>query len=135
MRFKQNMASLITLGLFAAWGIAYLFLKESLFGVQLFIFVLLPFLLVIFLVTSTLAIAIHLKDREVKNSPSEMQRHEVPMEVAKNHPETRNNPAHIAGCIALIGLGIAFLAYFGPRALTWYEGLLNQILEWSKSIA
>lgn len=27
------------------------------------------------------------------------------------------------------------LVYFGPRALIWYENLLNQILEWSKSIA
>lgn len=29
----------------------------------------------------------------------------------------------------------AALVYFGPHVLTWYEGLLSRILEWSKSIA
>ena len=57
------------------------------------------------------------------------------------HPNTEERPRSAPNWLrytaytAIFLFLAAVLLYFGPRALTWYEGLLNRILEWSKSIA
>ena len=50
-------------------------------------------------------------------------------------PKTKPKWIRKTAYTLLLLLLAAALVYFGPRALAWYEGLLNRILEWSKTIA
>ncbi len=54
--------------------------------------------------------------------------------ITEEIPKTAHKRLRNTAYTLLFLLLAAALVYFGPRALTWYEGLLNQILVWSKTI-
>lgn len=78
--------------------------------------------------------ALQAQDAKISDSPSENITVSSDGRQVNDTESTHNRLRNAAFTVLFLLLATA-LVYFGPRALIWYENLLNQILEWSKSIA